>query len=122
MCANSESLPIKDNCADGMVANAILEHLPNEKMAIESITKILRAALMLAMPLSFRYIFPLLLPINLIHDRRIGHLRRYNREEILNNFQGLEKYDVLYGALLSKYSVSLCFYIQNILVERIRKM
>ena len=104
VCANSESLPIKDNCADGMVANAILEHLPNEKMAIESITKILKkgAALMLAMPLSFRYIFPLLLPINLIHDRRIGHLRRYNREEILNKFSGFRENTTYYTGHLVK--------------------
>lgn len=90
VCANSESLPIQSSCADGMVANAILEHLPNEKLAIDSMTKILKkgATLMLAMPLSYRFIFPLLLPTNFIHDKRIGHLRRYNREDILNKFNG----------------------------------
>jgi SAM-dependent methyltransferase len=98
VCANSESLPIKDECADGMVANAILEHLPNEKTAIESMTNILKkgASLMLAMPLSFRYIFPLLMPMNFIHDKRIGHLRRYHREDILNKFTGFSERTTYY--------------------------
>lgn len=104
VCANSESLPIRDSCADGMVANAILEHLPNEKMAIESMTKILkkRSPLMLAMPLSFRYILPLLWPINLIHDRRIGHLRRYDRKKILNKFSGYTEIMTYYTGHLVK--------------------
>ena len=104
VCANSESLPIKDACADGMVANAILEHLPNESLAIQSMTRILKkdSPLMLAVPLSYRLIFPLLLLVNMIHDRRIGHLRRYDRQDILNKFSGFRENTTYYTGHLVK--------------------
>ena len=44
-CASSEELPIKAKSADGMVANAILEHLPQEKKLSKKLSVCLRIRL-----------------------------------------------------------------------------
>ena len=103
-CASSEELPIKAKSADGMVANAILEHLPQEKKAIKEIERVLKnkALLMLAMPIHLKYVWPFLWPINMIHDRRIGHLRRYTRERILVGFSRFREMKTYYTGSLGK--------------------
>lgn len=104
VCASSESLPIKTSVADGMVANAILEHLPHEKIAITEMRRVLkkRTPLMLAMPIKFQYVWPFLWPVNIWHDRRIGHLRRYSRTSILEVFAGFSELLTYYTGSLGK--------------------
>lgn len=104
MCTSSEELPIKTNSADGMVANAILEHLPHEKKAIKEIGRVLKknALLMLAMPIQLPYVWPFLWPINVIHDKRIGHLRRYTRETIVVRFKKFKELHTYYTGSIGK--------------------
>ena len=104
VCASSEELPVKTNSADGMVANAILEHLPHEKKAINEIGRVLKkdAVLMLAMPIHLLYVWPFLWPINIRHDRRIGHLRRYTRESIRKGFSKFREMNTYYTGSLGK--------------------
>lgn len=104
VCASSEELPIQSKSADGLVANAILEHLPREKKAIEEITRVVKkqAPVMVAMPLVFRLIFPLLWFPNWWHDRKIGHLRRYDRADILSKFKGFSEVSTYYTGHLVK--------------------
>lgn len=104
VCASSESLPLKSAVADGMVANAILEHLPHEKVAIKEMRRILksRAPLMLAMPIKLQYVWPFLWFINIRHDRRIGHLRRYSRRSILKAFAGFSELLTYYTGNIGK--------------------
>lgn len=122
VCCTSESLPVADGIADGLVANAILEHLPKEQEAIAEIRRVVKrgACIMVAMPLAFRYLLPLFWPINWLHDRRIGHLRRYTRGTILRKFAGFSEITTYYtgGAvnvlcvilyLLTKYTPLLTF-------------
>lgn len=103
ICASSEDLPLKSGIADGLVANAILEHLPREAQAIKEIGRVVKkdAPVMIAVPLAYRYLWPFLWPVNWWHDRRIGHLRRYSRREILAKFKGYhEVYTYYTGHLL----------------------
>lgn len=104
VCASSESLPIKSSVADGMVANAILEHLPHEKAAIKDLKRVLKSGspLMLAMPIKLQYVWPFLWPVNIWHDRRIGHLRRYSRASILGVFTGFSELLTYYTGSLGK--------------------
>lgn len=104
VCASSDGLPIKTGVADGMVANAILEHLPHEKKAIKEIERVLKskALLMLAMPIHLKYVWPFLWPINMLHDKRIGHLRRYTRERILHGFTRFTEIKTYYTGSLGK--------------------
>lgn len=104
VCASSESLPVRSSVADGMVANAILEHLPHEKIAISEMRRVLknRTPLMLAMPIKLYYVWPFLWPVNIWHDRRIGHLRRYSRISILKVFTGFSELFTYYTGSLGK--------------------
>lgn len=98
VCCTSESLPVVSNVADGLVANAILEHLPKETEAIGEIARVVKrgACVMVAMPIAFRYLLPLFWSLNWIHDRRIGHLRRYTRGTILKKFVGFSEIATYY--------------------------
>ncbi len=90
VCCSSEALPIRSASADLIVANAILEHLPNEKEAIADITRISKkgAVAMITVPIAYYLLNPLFLVVNYLHDKRIGHLRRYTKESILGRFRG----------------------------------
>lgn len=104
VCCSSENLPLRNTIADGMVANAILEHLPREKQAIREIGRVLKpsATLMVAMPIAFRYVFALFWPLNWIHDRKIGHLRRYTRGMILQKFSNFREVTTYYTGHIMK--------------------
>jgi len=88
-CSLADEIPLKDNVADYLASNAVIEHIPKEKKAISEFNRILRirGGAMIAVPLSYRYLNPMLLPVNLIHDRRIGHLRRYDRKILKKKFK-----------------------------------
>lgn len=122
VCCTSESLPVASGVADGLVANAILEHLPKEREAIAEIRRVIKrgACIMVAMPIAFWYLFPLFWPLNWIHDRKIGHLRRYTRGTILRKFVGFSEIATYYTGgmvkvvcaalyLLTKYTPLLTF-------------
>jgi len=88
VCCSAEDLPFKNNIADYLTSNAVLEHLPKEKRAIQEISRdcICKSGLMITVPLSLKYVLPLFWPVNIIHDRRIGHLRRYNDKIMKKKF------------------------------------
>lgn len=104
ICANSEELPVRSKAADGMVANAILEHLPNEKKAIGEMSRVLRvrAPLMLAAPVDLRFVWPFLWMVNIAHDKKIGHLRRYTKGRIVERFKKFAEIKTYYTGSLMK--------------------
>ena len=93
----ADEIPIKSNSVDYVVANAILEHLPNEKKTVEKWKRILKpkGKMFITVPLKYRYLLPFLIPVNYIHDKRIGHLRRYDKESLQKLF-GLNVLYVFY--------------------------
>lgn len=76
----AEEIPLKTGSVDYIVANAILEHIPAEKDAIKKWKSLLKknGKMLITVPLQFRYIWPFLWLPNFIHDKKIGHLRRYD--------------------------------------------
>lgn len=88
VCCSAENLPIKDKTVDYFISNAVIEHLPKEKEAIAEIDRICldNAWAMITVPLSYKYLNPLLVTLNYIHDIKIGHLRRYNQEILVEKF------------------------------------
>lgn len=97
VCCNAENLPIRSGIADYLAANAILEHLQRENRAIREIDRVCNdnAGLMITVPTLYRYLNPFFIPINYIHDKRIGHLRRYDERilsEKFRNWNLIKKY------------------------------
>jgi len=89
IACKAENIPLKDKIADYIVANAILEHIPQEEKTIKEWKRLLRkdGKMLITVPLKFRYVWPFLWPINFIHDKRIGHLRRYDLSDLKTKFK-----------------------------------
>lgn len=104
VCCDSQNLPFADGIADGLTANAILEHLPDEYGATQEISRVLKrgAPLMVAMPIAYHLFLPILWLPNWIHDQRIGHLRRYTRKKILTTFGHFSEIRTYYTGHLLK--------------------
>ena len=85
----AEKLDFPDNSVDYVVANAILEHIPDEKQAVKEWKRILKphGKMFITVPLKFRYIYPFLWLPNYIHDKKIGHLRRYDLKSLKSVFK-----------------------------------
>lgn len=90
VCSPAEALPIRTDCVTSFISNACLEHVMEEALAISETDRVAHAgaSLMLTVPLAYKYINPLLMPLNWIHDKKIGHLRRYCKESIDVKFCG----------------------------------
>lgn len=88
VCCSADQLPFKKGTFQYFVLNSVLEHIPKEKEAITEIERVLkkRGGLMVTVPVRYSYIFPPLLPLNYIHDKRIGHLRRYDNVSLERKF------------------------------------
>ena len=88
VCCSAEDLPFKDNIFDYFISNAVIEHLPREINAIREIDRVTKkdGGIMVTVPLSYKYLNPLFLPLNYVHDQRIGHLRRYNEPILVKKF------------------------------------
>lgn len=93
----AEKLPLKSNSVDYLVANAILEHIEQEQATIKEWKRVTKpeGLIFITVPLKFRYMWPIFWPINYIHDKRIGHLRRYDRFDLQKKFD-LELVDYFY--------------------------
>jgi ubiquinone/menaquinone biosynthesis C-methylase UbiE len=98
ICCSAESLPIRRGVADAIAANAILEHLPKEKEAIDEIDRIAKrgTVAMITVPLAYHLLNPLFLLLNYFYDRKIGHLRRYTKEMLEKRFVGWKVLQVTY--------------------------
>lgn len=113
VCGNATSLPFKNNIANIITANAILEHIPQERKAIDEINRISKptARLMVAAPLAYKFLWPIFIPVNYIHDKRIGHLRRYTYTSFKKKFSKWKPLNVYYTGHFVKTALFLIAYV-----------
>lgn len=85
----AEKIPLRAKSVDYIVANAILEHIPDEMAAINEWKRILKPGgrIFIVVPLKFRFIWPFFWPINYINDKMVGHLRRYDEKDLEQKFR-----------------------------------
>lgn len=85
----AEKIPLPSKSIDYIVANAVLEHIFDEEQAISEWNRILKIGgkIFLTVPINYKYVWPFFWPIHYLNDRRLGHLRRYNLEELKNKFK-----------------------------------
>ena len=88
VCCSADRLPIRSGLAKALISNAVLEHLEREPEAVAEIARVggRDALVFMTVPLKLRWVWPIFWAINWIHDRRIGHLRRYDRTSLLRLF------------------------------------
>ena len=120
VCCSSENLPLRNGVADIIIANAILEHLHLENAAINEINRVSKdhTRLMINVPIKFKYVNPLLIPLNVIHDRMIGHLRRYDKKSIQTRFPDWEIVATYYTGHFKKVMKTLLNLIIKIFDEK----
>ena len=85
LVADVKNLPIKDNAADSVVSIDVLEHIPNDKSAIDEIFRVLKCngETILHVPGNYRGAVSEV-------SKKYGHLRAYNEnalKALLSNFQ-----------------------------------
>mgnify|MGYP001575204898 CR=1 FL=1 len=103
LVCKAEDIPLADNSVDYIIANAILEHIIDEKKAIYKWKKVLRkeGKMLITVPLSLKYVWPFLWLINILYDKRLGHLRRYDLKSLKEKFR-LKVFKVFYTGHLFK--------------------
>lgn len=115
MVCKAEELPLKDESVDYVTANAILEHIPEEKQAIAEWKRVLKkkGKMFIVVPLKFRYIWPFLWLPNYLHDKQIGHLRRYDLGTLKKRFK-LQVVKYMYtGHLIKVLPIIISKFIKN---------
>ena len=98
VCCSAERLPFEQDAFGSALAVAVLEHVPDDGAALAELARVLQrgGGAWVTVPHALRYISPLLRGANRRHDRRLGHLRRYEADLLIERAQtvGLEPVDV----------------------------
>jgi SAM-dependent methyltransferase len=86
VCCSAERLPFARASFGSALAIAVLEHVPDDRAALSELARVLRTGgrAWITVPHALRHIAPFFRPANRWHDRRIGHLRRYEAESLVD--------------------------------------
>jgi SAM-dependent methyltransferase len=98
VCCSAERLPFASSSFDSAVAIAVLEHVPDDGAALAEIARVLKPGgrAWITVPHALRNINRVFRPANRRHDRKLGHLRRYEAASLTESGRplGLEADDV----------------------------
>lgn len=86
VCCSAEQLPLASGSAASALAIAVLEHVPDDIAALRELARILQPGgrLWVTVPHAVRHISPVFRPANRRHDRKLGHLRRYDADTLVD--------------------------------------
>jgi SAM-dependent methyltransferase len=95
---SAEKLPLALESFGAALAIAVLEHVPDDERALGELARVLRRGgrAWITVPHALRHISPVSRGANRPHDRRLGHLRHYEAESLIERARGvgLEPLDV----------------------------
>jgi ubiquinone/menaquinone biosynthesis C-methylase UbiE/uncharacterized protein YbaR (Trm112 family) len=98
VCCSAEALPLASGSVGSALAIAVLEHVPDDQSALRELARVLQPGgrAWLTVPHGLEHIAPVLRRANRRHDRRLGHLRRYEAETLIEaaRVYGLEPVEV----------------------------
>jgi ubiquinone/menaquinone biosynthesis C-methylase UbiE len=90
VCCSAERLPFAPASFSAALAVAVLEHVPDDGAALRQMARVLRPGgrAWVTVPHALRHISPIFRGANRRHDRRLGHLRRYEADELVEAARG----------------------------------
>ena len=98
VCCSAERLPLAAGSVGAALAIAVLEHVPDDRAALGELARVLQPGgpAWITVPHALRNISPFFRAANRRHDRRLGHLRRYEAETLVAAARelGLDPVDV----------------------------
>jgi ubiquinone/menaquinone biosynthesis C-methylase UbiE len=88
VCA-AEKLPFKDNTFTKVCSIAVLEHIKDDKKAIEEIARVVRpnGKIIISVPNTYQRTPFFYRIYGRINDKKVGHLRHYRAEELIDEFR-----------------------------------
>lgn len=88
---SAEKLPLASSSVGAALAIAVLEHVPDDDSALHELARVLRRGgrAWITVPHAMRHISPVLRGANRRHDRRLGHLRRYEADSLVERATGV---------------------------------
>jgi len=99
-------LPFKNESISKIVSIAVLEHIPDERRAIEEISRIMKKGgeLFITVPNSYQRMLPIFAIYCYFNDQSVGHLRHYKAEDLKEMFlkKGFSVKNIFYHAHLIK--------------------
>jgi SAM-dependent methyltransferase len=98
VCCSAERLPLASGSFGSTLAIAVLEHVPDDQAALGELARVLQSGgrAWVTVPHGLRNISAVFRPANRRHDERLGHLRRYEAEALIDAGRrvGLEPLEV----------------------------
>lgn len=85
ICCSAERLPLATEAFTSVLAIAVIEHIPDNMAALREAARVLQpdGHLWVTVPHALPSISPVFRLPNRLHDRRLGHLRRYDAETLV---------------------------------------
>jgi ubiquinone/menaquinone biosynthesis C-methylase UbiE len=85
VCCSAEKLPLASGAFRSALAIAVLEHVPDDAAALREIARVLRVGgrAWVTVPHALPNVSPVFRLPNRRHDRRLGHLRRYEADALV---------------------------------------
>lgn len=85
VCCSAERLPLASGTCGSALAIAVLEHVPDDRAALRELARVLEPGGLawVTVPHALHHISPVFRRANLRHDRRLGHLRRYEADTLV---------------------------------------
>jgi ubiquinone/menaquinone biosynthesis C-methylase UbiE len=81
-------LPFRDKVFSRVASIAVLEHVPNDKLAIHETSRVTRIGgkIFISVPNTYHRILPIFILHQIMGDKKAGHLRRYKAETLASEF------------------------------------
>lgn len=100
VCCSAERLPLASGSFASALAIAVIEHVPDDTAALSELARVLNPGgkAWVTVPHALRHISPVFRYLNRRHDRLLGHLRRSEADDLVEQARGLglEQEEVLF--------------------------